>query len=191
MKNKTQFATCQGIVVPESALLKVERKNRYGSVPGLEDDELADPEELERQAMRAEWGPILQLPVEGHRESFRPDVDEDGYAIGPFASADFERLKPAFDKARYKADRLREQRRNLFIMFDIVKERVPGKAKYKVLKLLQLGIIDLGEIPSFDMYYLGELYLRSLRLQEQITKLVQGSWRKSQQKHQKWLDSLG
>ena len=36
--------TYQDVVVPESTVLKLERENRYGSVPGLDDEELADPD---------------------------------------------------------------------------------------------------------------------------------------------------
>jgi len=43
--------TCEVDGVPVSALLSVERKNRYGSVPGLDDEELADPAELEREVV--------------------------------------------------------------------------------------------------------------------------------------------
>ena len=39
-----------------------ESPNPYGSVPGLDDDELADPQELERLVYIEEWGPILALP---------------------------------------------------------------------------------------------------------------------------------
>ena len=191
MNRQAECETYQGVVVPESALLRVEKKSLYGSVPGLEDDELASPDELERQAMRAEWGPILQLPVAGRRECFRPDVDEDGYVVGAFATVDFERLSPAFDKARYKADKLREQRKDVLIMFGILKERLPGKAKYAVLRRLGVGVIELGQIPDFDMYQLGVLYLRALSLGKQIVELEEASWRRRQQSHQEWLDSLG
>jgi len=43
-------------------LVKREQANRYGSVEGLDDEELADPEELERQVFAEEWAPILALP---------------------------------------------------------------------------------------------------------------------------------
>ena len=191
MKDEMEFETYQGVVVPESALLKVERKNRYGSVPGLEDEELAEPDELERQVIRAEWGPILQLPVEGRKEAFRPDVDEDGYIVGAFGNADFERLKPAFDKSRYLADKLREERKHVVILFGIVNERVPGKQKYQVLKALQAGVIGLEQVSGDDVQQLGRLYLRVVRLNERIAGLVKASWRKSQERYQKWLDSLG
>ena len=48
-EEETSFVVVDGVVVPESALLQRERGSRYGSVPELPDEELADPEELERQ----------------------------------------------------------------------------------------------------------------------------------------------
>ena len=70
--------TEDNIVVPASVLVKVERDTGYGSVPGLDDDELADAAELERWVMIQEWGPILALPVQRGRWDIRPTVDEDG-----------------------------------------------------------------------------------------------------------------
>ena len=40
------FIIYEGVVVPESALLNRERKNPYGSVEGLDDEELAEADEL-------------------------------------------------------------------------------------------------------------------------------------------------
>ena len=56
-----------GVEVPESPLLKREHKNKYGSVPGLNDEELADPDELERQVVREAFEPVLLLPVQSPR----------------------------------------------------------------------------------------------------------------------------
>ena len=64
--------TYQGIVVPASVLVKREQANRYGSVEGLADEELADPDELERQAFREEWAPILALPRRKSKCDIRP-----------------------------------------------------------------------------------------------------------------------
>ena len=92
-----------GPVVPE-------RPDRYGSVPGLDDEELADPEELQRWVTFQEWGPILALPVKRRHRWIRPTVDELGHLdYGAFGTVDFERLYGKFDKARYKADKLREE----------------------------------------------------------------------------------
>ena len=55
-----------------------ELPNLYGSVPGLEDDELADPQELEQMIFRQDWGPILDLPCRFHT-GIRPVIDECGH----------------------------------------------------------------------------------------------------------------
>lgn len=89
-----------GLVIPAPAALHKQPKT-YGSVPGLPDEELADPEELGRHVFRAEWGPILALPVR-RAPTIRPDIDESlGVDWGAFGTVDFERTVPAFDKARY------------------------------------------------------------------------------------------
>jgi hypothetical protein len=68
MKNETAFEEeCEVDDVPVSPLLAEERMNRYGSVPGLDDEELASPEELERQVFMQEWGPVLRLPERGRK----------------------------------------------------------------------------------------------------------------------------
>ena len=55
-----------------------------GSVPGLDDDEVAGPDELERQVMMDEWGAVLALPVSGRKGWIKAAVDDSG-------SVDFER----------------------------------------------------------------------------------------------------
>jgi len=179
MEQETNFVVVDGVVVPESALRRAERENPYGSVPGLDDEELATPEELERQVMREEWGPVLALPVNGRRRGTTPGVDESGgIEWGAYGTVDFERTMPEFDKMRYKADRVREELRNVLIMFSTVKDRLP-KAKYKVLKYLRMGLIELEHIASVDMLALVRLHLRALRLQKKIVGLEKASWSKS------------
>ena len=183
MKEETNFVIYEGVVVPESALLRKERRNRYGSVPGLDDEELADPDELERQALREEWGPVLALPVEDRKSWIQPAVDESGGVDwGAFASVDFSRAMPEFDKARYKADKLQEQRKDLLITFSIVSERLPGKAKYKVLKYLKMGLIELEHIVNWDMWELAKLYLRIRRLKQEIAECREASWRRQERR---------
>lgn len=158
--------------VPVSALLHEERRNKYGSVPGLEDDELAEPAELERQVYLQEWGPVLALPNRHEPRGIRPAVDEEGRPDwGAFGTVDFERTVPDFNRARYKADKLRDELENVLIMVSIVKRRLPGRAKYLVLKHLRMGLIELEHIVNDDMLMLAKLYLRAQRIQEQIAKL--------------------
>jgi hypothetical protein len=175
MKQVVECAEDEVEDVPVSALLSVERKNRYGSLPDLEDEELADPEELERLAVAEEWAPVLALPVKSRRGWVRPVADESSVDFDAFASVDFQRTVPELDKARYKADRLQEKLGDLLIMVGIVKERLPGRAKRLVLKYLKLGIIELDHIANEDMRALAMLWLRAKRLQAEIAELRESS----------------
>ncbi|NQU74821.1 MAG: hypothetical protein HQ546_00735 [Planctomycetes bacterium] len=190
MNNQTRCETCHGVIVPESTLLKVEQKDKYGSVPWLDDDELADVDELERQIIRAEWGPILRLHVVGRKDSLRPDVDEDGFAVGAFGSIDFDRIKSGFDKGRYKADKLREERKDVLIRFSVIRERLQHKDVGLVLKRIRDGRIEVDDIADFDMWWLAKFYLRAERLRKQIAELDEASWSRKQRAHQAWLGSL-
>jgi hypothetical protein len=74
---RNAYADAEVDDAPVSAALSM-KKNRYGSVPGLDDEELASPEELERQVLLEEWGPVLALPVRGRRNPIQPVIDENG-----------------------------------------------------------------------------------------------------------------
>jgi hypothetical protein len=190
MYEQTSLILCEGVVVPGSALLKREPKNRYGSVPGLDDNELADPDELERMVYRQELAPILALPIQGNRCSLRPAIDEDGSLDwGAFGTVDFERMYP-FNKVIYKADKLREQLKNILIMFSIVNERLKTRAKYTVLKYLKMGIIELEHIVDNDMRALARLYMRIQRMRKKIAELRETSERRRQQQAEAFWVSL-
>ena len=47
MKQEAEFEECEVEDVPVSPLLSVKRSDRYGSIPDLDDGELASPEELQ------------------------------------------------------------------------------------------------------------------------------------------------
>ena len=181
MQQEVEFKDTDGVDdVPASPLLSEDRKNRYGSVPGLDDEELADPRELERQVFLEEFGPVLALPVRGNRSWIQAAVDENGgLDWGAFGTVDFSRTMPEFDKARYKADKLQEEVRDVLIMFSIVRERLPRVAA-KVLKYLRMGAIELEHITSEDMLALAKLQLRADRIRGQIRELEEASWRRRQ-----------
>ena len=180
------------VVVPESVLVQVERKDGYGHVPGLDDGELADPQELERQALRTEFGPILALPMPGRQSAIRPTSDESGELDwGAFGTVDFDRLRPSFDKVRYKADKLRDQLKDVLIMLNIVKERLPGTAKCLVLKCLRMGIIELDHIVDSDMLALAKYCSRAKRLRAEIAPLREVSRQRQEKRLNVWLELLG
>ena len=179
MDNETDLVMEDGVEVPESVLLRRDRGHRYGSVPGLADSELADPDELERQVFVQEFGPVLRLPVRAGRGFLKPSVSEEGRLDwGAFGTVDFDRYTGGFDKARYKADQVREQLRGVLILFSVVSDRMGNSGKYLVLKHLRMGIIEFGHIVNEDLAALARLYLRVRRLRQEINELREASERR-------------
>ena len=185
-EEETSFVVVDGVVVPESALLQRERGSRYGSVPELPDEELADPEELERQIYIREFGPVLALPIKTVRREIRPAIDETGCVDwGAFATVDFERHSPALDKARHKADRLREELKDVLIQLGIATRHVPAPTRKLVLKQLRDGVIEFDDIVDADMQILARLFLRSRRLQAEIAAAEEASRQRKQKEFAK------
>ncbi len=179
MDGETEVVMEEGFEVPASVLLRRDRGNRYGSVPGLDDSELADPAELERQVLVAEFGPVLALPVKAGKGCIRPEMDENGHIDwGAFGSVDFDRYTGGFDKARYKADKVKEQLKDVLILFSIVNDRIRTPAKYLVLKYLRMGIIEFHHVVNEDMAALARLYLRAQRMRQEIRGLRGASERR-------------
>ena len=65
---------------------------------------------------------------------------------------DFDRYSGRFNKARYKLDMLREERRDVLITLDMIKRRLGGKAtKYLVLKYVNMGCpYGKRHLPPFE-----------------------------------------
>jgi hypothetical protein len=151
----------------------------------------ADLHELERQAIREEFEPVLMLPERKSKNSILPVVDESfGLDWGAFGTVDFDRIRPEFDKCRYKAEKLREQLKDALISLSIVSERLP-KAQYRVLKYLRMGVIELDRISDMDMLAVARLWLRAERLREEIDVLRKASYARQQRFHEVWLEGLG
>jgi len=181
-----------GIVVPAAALRKQQRRERYGGVEGLPEEELADPDELERVLYKEMWWPILRLPRQRYERVIRPNGNEDGKPDwGAFGTVDFDRCRQDFDRLRYKAERLKDQQMDLVIMFEIVSERISSTAKYKILKLVKLGRLDADDIENWDMWQLAKLYLRILRLQRQRYELKERSRKRRQEEEEAFWRSVG
>jgi hypothetical protein len=177
-----------GIFVPEPALLKRERVNRYGTIPDLPEEELADPDELERVVYKEMWWPILRLPQQRWECPIRPNMDEDGRIDwGAFGTVDFDSYRPQCDKLRYKVEKLREKLKDLVVMLKIVSARIPGRAKMKILRLVGAGTLDIGNIADNQMYFLAEMYLRASRMRQQIDRLQVKRRQRQEEKLAAWL----
>jgi hypothetical protein len=177
--NKENFVEYNGI------------KFELGTLEDIPDEELADPDELERAYYRELWGPVFQIS-KPKSSSYNPvwdchtDVD-----FNAFASVDFDRHRPAFDVTRYKADKLKSQLKDLVILIEMLNERVKDKAKYRILKYVRAGVINVDDINNWDMWLLAKLYMKTLGLRKQIIELCETSKHRREQRVQKWLASLG
>jgi hypothetical protein len=190
MPKKRKFQMFEDVVASESALLRLGTKNNYGTVPGLDEIEFADLDELERQVLIQEFAPVLALPFKAKKNSIEPATDGNGNVDwGAFGTVDFDRYRPKLDKAKYKADRLKEKLGDVLIMFSIVKERMQGRAKYLVLKYLRMGIIDIEHIVDDDMLALGRLYLRVRRMQIEMAELREASRHRRERRLKAFLES--
>jgi len=152
--------------------IKVEviRDTGYGSVPGLDDDELADPAELLRQIAIEQWGPILELPVEPVKSLIRPTIDERGNLDwGAFGTVDFERLFP-FDKYQYAIDQLKKRLRDVLLVFEMVQERLSAKSKLEVFGHLKTGK-DIDELKDENKFFWARRYLQIKWIREEIRRI--------------------
>lgn len=73
-------------------------------------------------------------------------------------------------------------------MFSIIKDRLPGKAKYLVLKYLRMGIIELDHVIDSDMAALARRHFQARRLRAEIQRLQEASWRRREERLNAWLE---
>lgn len=188
--NEENFEVYDGVEIAPP-VLKIKRPDRFGTVEGLPKEETVSVDELERMVYQQEFAPILALPVPESKRVVKPNIDECGKPDwGAFGTIDFDRYK-GFDKARYRADKLKEQLKDLVIMAGIINDRIQGRAKYKVLNYVKMGIIEVDSIQNMDMRQLAKLFLRILKLRKEASGLQEKSRQRKQQQYENWLDSLG
>ena len=72
-------------------------------------------------------------------------------------------------------------------MFAIVRQRIPGRAKYEVLKQLNMGIIELEHIENDDILALAKYHLRAERLKQEIDKLEEAGRARQAKQVEAWL----
>jgi hypothetical protein len=109
---------------------------------------------------------------------------------GAFATVDFNPIRPEFDKARNKAEKLREQLKDTLIMLSTVSERLP-RAQYRVLKYRCIGVIELDHISDMDMPAVAKMFLRVQRLLEELDLLRTASRSRWLRQREAWLARLG
>jgi len=190
MKQNIKFEVFDGVEVPVSPLLKRKRKNRYGSIADLDSEDLIEPAEIDRLYLREVFAPILALPVKTKKGWIRPNIDEDGAVeCDAFGTVDFDRYTD-FDKALYKADKLREELFHERLMVELITGKIKTTAKYKVMDYVMTDILDVDDIEDVNMYCLAKRCLRMRRLQREIDELTERSQERRRQKAEKVLGPL-
>lgn len=170
--NEENIVLYKNVVVPVSPVIRPIRDNGFGSVEGLEDDELAEPEELERMVFIEEFGPVLALPAPKRKNVITPDIDEDGKPDwGAFGTVDFDRYRPKRSKESYVIEQLQRELFGQNLMIEIISNRLDAYARYSILKYVFKGIIDIGHISDMDMYLLVERVQRAIYLVKKIATL--------------------
>ena len=181
-----------GIVVPATALRQEQRRTRYGNLADLPDEELADPDELERVMYKEQWWPVLSLPQQRWECPIRPNMDEDGKVDwGAFGTVDFDSYRPQHSKLRYKAEQMMEQLKDRVNLLRVLSDRIPGLAKYKILRLVLKGGLDTDDIKDFDMWQLAVGYVRAWRLRREIDEMRRKSRQQREKKAQEFWASMG
>jgi hypothetical protein len=190
--DQQELEICDSIVVPASALRQEQRRTRYGNLADLPDTELADPDELERVMCKEMWWPILRLPQQRWECPIRPNMDEDGHVDwGAFGTVDFESYRPQHSKLRYKAEQVKEQLKDRVNLLRVVSDRIPGTAKYKILRFVRKGVLDTDDIGDFDMWQLAVGYVRAWRLRREIEQMLEKSRQREQEKVEELWASMG
>ena len=188
--DQRDFEIYDGIVVPAAALRREQRRNKYGTVRYLPDEELADPDELERVVYKEMWWPILRLPQQRWEPAIRPNIDEDGRADwGAFGTVDFDSYRPQANRLRYKVEQMKEQLKDHVNLLRTIADRIPGTAKYKTLSRVKRGLLDPDELPASDLWQLAIGYVRAWRLRTEIEELLARARKQRRQRLKAWLES--
>ena len=192
MKQQTEHEdTCEidDLPAPPTAQDMSTSASKYGSVPGIPDEELADPEEIERTIYQQEFEPILQLPTRSSNRHIWQHL-EHAHDNGAFGTIDFQRLIPEPDPARGKIHALKEKLKDVLITLSIVKEHVPSDAAALALRHLRSGTIGLEHLQGQRMQSLGRLYLQARQLRREIAQADEAGKRRRQAKQEAFLKTL-
>lgn len=154
--------------LPVSGAVRVQRRKGYGTIPDLDDEAPADTGELQLMAAWQMYAPVLALPGR-YGNSVRIVLDANGdidwEAIGPAGGRRRRGQRPT---PRGRAGELREELARVVGLIGLLKERVPGTAKYLVLKYVRMGILDAEHVTDHDLRELVKLEARARQLQDEL-----------------------
>ena len=148
--------------LPVTSIVTVQRRTGYGRVADLEEEEPADIHELQCLAAWNQYGPLLALPGK-YGQTGRVVLGDDG-------DVDWERIGPAGGRRQRPqlGGTVQGEIRHALGLINLLMERVPGTAKYTVLKLVRMGILQAEHITNADLRAVSQLEARARRLQQAL-----------------------
>lgn len=161
--------------LPVSGAIRVQRQRGYGSIPDLDDEAPADVAELERLIAWQQYGPILALP-DRYGRGARLVLNAQG-------EIDWDRMRPAGGRRvrRASPDRQGAQQRaelaHVLGLIGLLNQRVPGTAKYLVLKYVRMGILNMEHVTNHDLRQLANLEARARQLRDELAAVAKPAGR--------------
>ena len=156
--------------LPVSGVVRVQRRKGYGTIPDLDDEVPADIGELQRLVAYSMYGPVIDLPGRGGRLGhvvLDADGEVDWEAVGPAGG----RRRRATPGVVGRAGQLREELAHVVGLIGLLEQRVPGTAKYLVLKYVRMGILDLEHVSRHELRQVAQLEARARALRAELDGL--------------------
>jgi len=156
--------------LPVSGVVRVQRRKGYGTIPDLDDEAPADIGELQRLVAYSMYGPVIDLPGRHGRLGhvvLDADGEVDWEAVGPAGG----RRRRATPGVVGRAGQLRKELGRVVGLIGLLEERVPGTAKYLVLKYVRMGILDLEHVSQHELRQVAQLEARARALRAELDGL--------------------
>jgi len=156
--------------LPVSGAIRVQRRRGYGSILDLDDEAPADVAELERLIAWQQYGPILALP-DRYGRGARLVLNAQG-------EIDWDRMRPAGGRRvrRASPDRQGAQQRaelaRVLGLIGLLNQRVPGTARYLVLKYVRMGVLELEHVTNHDLRQLVKLEAKARQLRDELAAVA-------------------
>lgn len=152
--------------LPVTSSVKVQRQRGYGSIPDLDDEAPADINELQRMVAWQQYEPLLILPGRHRRGYIALDTsgEVDWDAIGPAGR----RRQPERRDRSERTEQLRTELIHVLSLIATASERVPGNAKYLVLKHVRMGILHADHVTDASLREVIRLQARAERLRQEL-----------------------
>lgn len=152
--------------LPVTGSIRVQRNRGYGNIPDLDDEAPMNLAELRRMVAWQLYGPLLALPGRHRRGYLVLDAngEVDWNAIGPAGR----RRQPERRDTSERTEQLRTELVHVLSQIATATQRVPGTAKYLVLKHVRMGILQPEHVTDPNLREVVRLQAKAERLRQEL-----------------------